>query len=57
MDNYEFECTCLPGYTGSYCEQLVNYCTSQPCQNGGNCYTTKPSKSILRLKQKETFFL
>ena len=44
MDNYGFTCLCIPGYTGSYCEQLINYCASGPCMNGATCYSSKPSK-------------
>lgn len=32
-------CICLPGYSGSRCEQ-TSPCTSNPCQNGGNCVPT-----------------
>ncbi|XP_071945103.1 uncharacterized protein [Antedon mediterranea] len=34
-----FECECLVGYTGNYCEDVivVDPCSSGPCQNGGEC--------------------
>lgn len=31
------KCTCVPGYTGTYCEIQINYCTSNPCQNNAGC--------------------
>ena len=30
-------CHCQRGFTGSYCEQQVNECTPNPCQNGAAC--------------------
>ncbi|KAI1888818.1 hypothetical protein AGOR_G00172670 [Albula goreensis] len=30
-------CTCDPGWTGTNCDQNVNECASNPCQNGGTC--------------------
>ncbi len=33
----DFECSCLAGYRGRYCEVNVNECDSNPCQNGGVC--------------------
>ncbi|XP_054159895.1 LOW QUALITY PROTEIN: cubilin-like [Oppia nitens] len=32
-----FTCVCISGYTGSLCEQEINECLSNPCQNGGTC--------------------
>lgn len=34
----KFVCNCLPGYTGTYCETQINYCSSNPCNNG-TCIT------------------
>jgi len=30
-------CKCSLGYTGRLCEQDINECESNPCQNGGQC--------------------
>uniref|UniRef100_A0A2K5F2U3 Protein crumbs homolog 1 n=1 Tax=Aotus nancymaae TaxID=37293 RepID=A0A2K5F2U3_AOTNA len=32
-----YVCICQPGFTGIYCEEDVNECSSNPCQNGGTC--------------------
>ncbi|XP_078609400.1 sushi, von Willebrand factor type A, EGF and pentraxin domain-containing protein 1-like isoform X2 [Branchiostoma floridae x Branchiostoma japonicum] len=33
-----YNCTCAPGYTGQTCSELINFCDSLPCQNGGQCH-------------------
>ncbi|PNJ50113.1 CRB1 isoform 8 [Pongo abelii] len=32
-----YVCICQPGFTGIHCEEDVNECFSNPCQNGGTC--------------------
>lgn len=32
-----FSCTCLQGFTGSYCETRLDLCLSAPCENGATC--------------------
>ncbi len=35
--NGGFKCECIAGYTGQICETEMDYCESNPCQNGGRC--------------------
>ncbi|XP_068608268.1 protein jagged-2-like [Brachionichthys hirsutus] len=32
-----FSCSCDLGFTGTYCHENINDCTSSPCENGGTC--------------------
>lgn len=32
-----FKCTCEPGFTGKKCQHTIDYCSSEPCQNGATC--------------------
>jgi hypothetical protein len=32
-----FECLCVSGYTGSFCESDIDDCTPASCDNGGTC--------------------
>ena len=31
------ECNCNPGYTGRYCDNEIDECASNPCENDGSC--------------------
>ncbi|KAM9816259.1 milk fat globule EGF and factor V/VIII domain containing b isoform X4 [Syngnathus typhle] len=33
----EYVCKCQPGFDGVHCQNNVNDCAGQPCQNGGSC--------------------
>ncbi|XP_048661022.1 neurogenic locus notch homolog protein 4 isoform X4 [Marmota marmota marmota] len=35
------QCTCMPGWTGEQC-QLRDFCSANPCINGGVCLATYP---------------
>ena len=48
-----FICGCYAGYTGTRCEQEIEECNSNPCQNGASCtdqvikvYSHVPLKSL-----------
>ena len=30
-------CLCKNGYTGVFCEEMIDFCLSSPCKNGGRC--------------------
>ena len=40
-------CLCLPGFTGSQCQEKINQCDSNPCQNGGTCVGSIYNQSCL----------
>lgn len=33
----DFNCVCEPGFTGKKCQHRIDYCSIEPCQNGGTC--------------------
>ncbi|CAH1797721.1 unnamed protein product, partial [Owenia fusiformis] len=37
---YRRACCCNAHYTGDRCETFIDYCVSNPCQNGGTCNAT-----------------
>ncbi|XP_065193348.1 protein HEG homolog 1-like [Sycon ciliatum] len=36
-DSRSYMCQCQPGRTGHYCENEIDECASEPCQNDGSC--------------------
>lgn len=39
-----YTCECLPGYSGTNCQNWINTCNPNPCQNGANCIQNWPNK-------------
>ena len=36
---WDGQCCCPPGYSGISCTKDIDECESDPCQNGGTCFT------------------
>ena len=32
-----YQCICVNGWTGTYCQENIDDCISKPCYNGGTC--------------------
>jgi len=39
LSNSTFNCTCAPGWEGIHCENKIDLCKSNPCQNKALCRT------------------
>jgi len=37
LGSSNFQCLCKEGYTGSMCEEVIDFCLNEPCQMGGRC--------------------
>ncbi|RMZ92983.1 fat [Brachionus plicatilis] len=48
--NSTFVCSCMPNYTGRFCETAIDRpCLSSPCQNGGLCASAGDSFNCICL--------
>jgi hypothetical protein len=36
-ESLSVSCNCRNGYTGQFCEEIIDLCLSDPCKNGGRC--------------------
>ena len=48
-------CSCTPGFTGAYCQILIDACLSSPCLNNATCY--RFVSTIINLKTNYFFLL
>lgn len=37
VSNSRYSCSCVSGYDGDNCENEIDECGSNPCQNGAQC--------------------
>lgn len=37
LNTLYYKCKCLPGFDGKLCDQDINECTLNMCENGGTC--------------------
>jgi len=37
LQSASVSCLCKNGYTGQFCEEIIDLCLSDPCKNGGRC--------------------
>ncbi|XP_048481076.1 cubilin-like [Plutella xylostella] len=40
-----YTCLCMRGYGGAHCNSMIEFCSSNPCQNGGVC---RPDETKIR---------
>lgn len=48
-----FRCICPEGFTGTNCSEKIDYCSSTPCLNGGQCIN---EESAYKCYCKQLFF-
>lgn len=34
----DYSCQCMRGYRGKFCEEEIDFCVDEPCQNGATCH-------------------
>lgn len=56
VENFH-KCECQPGYTGSYCEEMIDECKSNPCRNGATCKDYQSTYECLVRTTTVTFLL
>ena len=40
VPDLDYKCECPEGFNGTRCENMPNFCSSSPCQNGATCTNT-----------------
>lgn len=46
LPDFDYRCICLPGFSGSHCDQAPDVCALQPCGSNGRCHTMSPGSPI-----------
>ncbi|XP_077440055.1 protein crumbs homolog 1 isoform X2 [Vanacampus margaritifer] len=50
-------CSCPPGTTGSFCQELIDHCDPSPCQNRGKCESHDEGYTCHCSKQRSNGYL
>ena len=46
----DYLCVCETGWTGETCSVNIDYCATDPCQNGGTCFVSSRAVVLLILR-------
>ena len=52
-----YTCNCIAGYTGDRCDAEIDECSSSPCLNNGNYYSSKNISLRHTKKKKQSNFI